>query len=116
MNSWITKIIQYVKRPSWSSPDLFLKWKLDMVMDMLSSRPELDQEFLFKKTLIVSFLSYPYRISEFRAISISGSTFTPHHIMLKIHHPFLKVLTDVFSPSPIIIPIFPLFLSCNSNQ
>ena len=62
----------------------------------------------FSKRLFVSFLACLYRIAEFRAISISMSSFSPHHILLKTHPSFFsKTQTDDFFPSPIIIPAFP---------
>ena len=85
---WINKIIQFVKRRNPRTSYNFPKWDLDIVMRMLTSRPETDRDFLFKKTLFISFLACPYRIAEFQAISISMSSFSPHHILLETHPSF----------------------------
>ena len=105
---WVSRIIQYVKRRKLSPSGSFPSWDLDLVLRMLTDRPEYDRDFFFKKTLFIAFLACPYRIAEFKAISISRSTFTPHHILLRTHPSFFsKTQTDVFSPTPIVIPEFP---------
>ena len=70
-------------------------------------RDDNDLEFVFKKTLFLCFLACPYRIAEFRAVSLSASSFSPLHALLKPHIAFQsKNQTDAFTPNPIIIQAY----------
>ena len=107
-DQWVDRIIQYVKRRKIFPTSNFPSWDLNIVVRMLTLRTDQDSEFIFKKTFFLTFLACPYRISEFKAISISRSTFTPRHILLKTHPSyFSKTQTDNFSPTPIVIPAYP---------
>ena len=67
---------------------------------MLRSRQDDDLAF-------VVFLACPCRGSKFKAISISSSSFSPHHALLRSHLLFYsKTQADAFSPNPIIIQQF----------
>ena len=104
---WVAKVIQFVKsnkpRPSFNFPS----WNLDLVVRMLTLREDFNTSYLFKKTMFVLFLACPYRINEFRSISLSTSTFSAHHIVLKTHPSYYsKNQTDSFNPTPIVIQEF----------
>ena len=78
-------------------------------MNRLSCRPELDHEFIFKKSLFVSFLVCHYGFAKFRAISFTKSSFPPSIFCSKPIYPFsrkLKLLVFLLLPSS--------FLSCLS--
>lgn len=104
---WIAKVIQYVKSNKVRTSFNFPSWDLDLVVRMLTLREEHNLAYTFKKTMFIAFLACPYRISEFQAISMSTSTFSSHHILLKTHPAYCsKNQTDVFNPSPIVIQAF----------
>ena len=105
---WIEAIIRHVRsckiRPSTNFPS----WDLDLVVSMLGSRDDRSIAYTFKKTLFIAFIACPYRIAEFRAISLSSSSFSPEHALLKPHAQFCsKNQIDTFNPSPIVIQAFP---------
>ena len=101
---WITKIINHVKcrkpRPSYNFPS----WNLDLVIRMIQNTENNELSFVFKKTLFIVFIACPYRINEFRSISVSSSSFSAHHSFLRTHPLFSsKNQTDSFTPHPIVI-------------
>ena len=104
---YIRKLIQYVKSHNTKVSLNFPAWDLDLVVRMLKLREESDWEFICKKTLFLTFLACPYRIAEFRSISLSQSVFSPLHVILKPHLTFQsKNQTDSFNPDPIIIQAY----------
>ena len=104
---FIKKIIQFVKSKQPKRLYKFPAWNLDLVVQMLKIREDRDMAFVFKKTLFITFLACPYRISEFKAISLSMSAFSPLHVTLKTHpNYYSKNATDTFSPAPIILQQF----------
>ena len=105
---WIKKLIQFVRCNNTSVTFNFPSWDLDLVVRMLTLREDVDIPFVFKKSLFIIFLACPYRIEEFRSISLSSSSFSPHHVLLRTHPRFCsKNQTDNFSPSPIVIQEYP---------
>ena len=105
---WVDKIINHVKRNKPRVPFSFPSWNLDLVVRMLRLRVDEDLGFIFKKSLFIVFLACPYRISEFKSISVSSSAFSPHHVLLRPHPLFVsKNQSDDFTPSPIVIQEFP---------
>ena len=107
LDPWITKIINYVKCRKPRPSKCFPSWNLDLVVRMLQDRQDNDLSFVFKKTLFIVFLACPYRVEEFKSISVSSSSFSPHHISLRTHPLFSsKNQTDTFTPSPIVIQEF----------
>ena len=101
---WINHIIKHVKCHSTKQPNSFPKWDLDLVIRMIRMRDDQSVDYLFKKILFIAFIACPYRLSEFKAISIATSSFSPQHIVLRPHPLFSsKNQTDTFTPSPIII-------------
>ena len=106
-DSCIKKLIQYVKSHNTRESVTFPAGNLDLVVCMLKLRDDNDLEFVFKKTLFLCFLVCPYRIAEFRAVSLSASSFSPLHALLKPHIAFQsKNQTDAFTPNPIIIQAY----------
>ena len=104
---WATKVIQQVKSNKPRTSFNFPSWDLDLVVRMLTLREDNNLAYTFKKTMFIAFLACPYRINEFRSISLSTSTFSSHHVLLKTHPSFCsKTQTDSFNPSPIIIQEF----------
>ena len=105
---WIRKLIQFVKCNNTTVNFNFPSWDLDLVVRMLTLREDLDIPYVFKKSMFIIFLACPYRIEEFRSISLSSSSFSPHHVLLRTHPRFCsKTQTDRFSPTPIVIQEFP---------
>lgn len=105
---WITKVIQFVKCNNPRSTFNFPAWDLDLVIRMITLREDDNLAYIFKKTMFIIFLACPYRINEFRSISISTSSFSSHHILLRTHPRFCsKTHTDSYSPTPIVIQDFP---------
>ena len=108
LDPWIIKIIKFVKSTNVQPRFNFPSWNLDLVIRMLKVRNETNMDYIFKKTLFIVFLACPYRISEFNAISLSNSSFSSLHALLRSHIAFRsKNQTDSFSPSPIVIQNFP---------
>ena len=104
---WVAKVIQHVKSNKPRTSFNFPSWSLDLVVRMLTLREDFNPAYIFKKTMFVSFLACPYRINEFRSISLSTSTFSTHHVLLKTHPSFCsKNQTDNFNPTPIVIQAF----------
>ena len=107
MDPWVERIIKHVKCRKLHPVASFPSWNLDIVVRMLTLRLDDDLDFVFKKTLFVVFLACPYRIAEFRSISVSSSSFSPHHALLKPHPSFCrKNQTDSYTPSPIVVQQF----------
>ena len=105
---WIDLLIRHVKSHNLRPAPSFPSWDLDLVVRMLRSRVDQSLEFTFKKAFFIVFLACPYRIAEFKAISLSSSSFSPSHASLRPHSLFAsKNQVDSFSPSPIIIQAFP---------
>lgn len=105
---WVSNLIKYVRANSLKCSFSFPKWDLDIVLRMLKCRESQELDFVFKKTLFIVFIACPYRISEFRAISLSASSFSSLHALLKPHLLFQsKNQTDSFIPQPIVIQNFP---------
>ena len=105
---WICKIISFVKRNNVNPSFNFPSWDLDLVVRMITLREDVSRLYMFKKTLFVWFLACPYRIQEFRSISLSASNISSHHVLLRPHPKFSsKNQTDVFNPTPIVVQEFP---------
>ena len=85
---WVSKVIQYVKCNKPRTFFNFPSWDLDLVVRMLTLREDFNLGYTFKKTLFIIFLACPYRINEFRSISIATSSFSTHHVLLKTHPSF----------------------------
>ena len=106
-DEYIKKIIEYVRSHNAKPRVDFPSWNLDLVVNMLKAKEESDVEFLVKKALFLAFLACPYRIAEFGAISLSSSSFSPLHVILKTHYSYLsKNQSDEFTPRPIVIPAY----------
>ena len=88
-------MLQYVKSNKVRTSFNFLSWDLDLVVRMLTLREDHSLAYLFKEKMVVAFLACPYQISEFQAISMSTSTFSTHHILLKTHPAFCSK-TQIF--------------------
>ena len=74
---------------------------------MIQLRECQDLEYIFKKTLFVLFIACPYRVAEFKAISLASSSLSPHHVLLKTHLLFCsKNQSDSFCPLPIVVQKF----------
>lgn len=103
----ITKLLQFVKSNRPKEAFRFPAWDLDLVIRMIQLREREELEYVFKKTLFILFIACPYRVSEFRAISISSSSFSPHHVLLRTHLLFYsKNQTNSYCPQPIALQVF----------
>ena len=103
----ISKLISFVRSNNPKVSFRFPAWDLDLVVRMIQLRDCVDLDYVFKKTLFIVFIACPYRISEFKAISISSSSFSSHHALLKPHILFCsKNQTDDFCPLPIVLQEF----------
>ena len=106
----LSKLLKYAKIHIVKPKIDIAPWDLDKVLIMLKNPPsqvakELD--FIIKKSLFLTILANPLRISEFQAITISKCNFNTNHIILRPHQKFIsKNQTNNFVPSDIIIPAF----------
>ena len=103
----VNKLIRYVKSLKPKLSYNFPAWNLDLVVRMIQLRECQDLEYIFKKTLFVLFIACPYRVAEFKAISLASSSLSPHHVLLKTHLLFCsKNQSDSFCPLPIVVQKF----------
>ena len=83
----------------------FLAWDLDLVLKRLEYENNSSFENLLEKTLFLTILAFPARISEFQTLSLSKSTITEDYMILQPRIAFIpKKHFHSFCLKPIKIP------------
>lgn len=107
-DTYIRNMIYSVKCRKPAKEFLFPTWSLDKVMGMFKySQTECMLSF-FQRVLFLTAIACPLRISQFNALVISRSTFTPSKVVLRTHPFFLsKNQSNTFTPADIVISSHP---------
>ena len=109
----IKDLLQYTRSHNIKANQQFPYWKLDQVLEMLTSSQfrklcNKDHSIFFKKVMFLILLASPKRISEFHALSLSKSTILESEVILRTHVKFIKKNASAFfNPQDITIPEFP---------
>ena len=86
----------------------FPSWELDLVLKRLEDLDVSSYDHLLEKTLFLTLLAFPARISEFQALSISRSSINKEFMILQPRLSFTaKNHSHTFCPKPIKIPSLP---------
>ena len=109
---YIRDLFSYAKSHLIRKKKKFPKWSLDKILEMFNSSQfnnlcKTDYSLFFNKTIFLTVLANPRRVSEFQAFSLSKSDFNNSEITLRTHDKFIKKNASAnYSPKDIKIPEF----------
>ncbi|XP_068247310.1 uncharacterized protein [Palaemon carinicauda] len=88
-DKYVKAMISGANRRKPRNSHQFPGWDLDKVISFLNTTRDNSTLLLTQKTLFLVALACPLRANQFNNLSISRSTFTPEHIVLRNHPSFM---------------------------